>query len=282
MSMGVRDVGVFFLSAVGGRPSTVRHQCWTRRQKGSYSIIRNNEYPVGLVDKRTTPNAATAALSLLASYSRVERTPRVTKGPGQYRYTCRVAKPGGSRFAITMKMNVFLLLAICCASSVYALLGGRAAKCEAPCVPGDESIMRPKKHGTSDKPSQTDLRWQCSSVIADRICNFNRRYAEHSGYWEDEATFLHEESADTAPITFYDSNRGKPLFRAPGPSRTWDDFVEESRKHGWPSFRDEDGETVSIFGTHLGHNLPDAKGNRFCINLVSIAGRPLGKGAELL
>jgi len=179
-----------------------------------------------------------------------------------------------------MKMNVFLLLAIRWASSVCALFGGRAAKCEAPCVPGDESIMRPKNHGTSDKPAQTDLRWQCSAAIADRICNFNRRYAEHSGYWEDEATFLHEESADTAPITFYDSNRGKPLFRAPGPSRTWDDFVEESRKHGWPSFRDEDGETVSIFGTHVGHNLPDAKGNRFSINLVSIAGRPLGKGAE--
>lgn len=38
--------------------------------------------------------------------------------------------------------------------------------------------------------------------------------------------------------------------------------------HGWPSFRDEevnwdvvrvlsDGETVSIDGTHLGHNIPD-------------------------
>ena len=54
---------------------------------------------------------------------------------------------------------------------------------------------------------------------------------------------------------------------------------------GWPSFRDEeviwenvrslhDGETVSIDGTHLGHNLPDADGNRYCINLVSVAGYP--------
>lgn len=32
-----------------------------------------------------------------------------------------------------------------------------------------------------------------------------------------------------------------------------------------------DGEAVSVFGTHLGHNLPDAKGNRYCINLVSVA-----------
>jgi peptide methionine sulfoxide reductase MsrB len=37
-----------------------------------------------------------------------------------------------------------------------------------------------------------------------------------------------------------------------------------------------DGETVSISGTHLGHNLPDSKGSRYCINLVSIAGRPEG------
>lgn len=34
------------------------------------------------------------------------------------------------------------------------------------------------------------------------------------------------------------------------------------------------GEAVSLDGTHLGHNLPDWKGNRYCINLVSVAGRP--------
>ena len=34
-------------------------------------------------------------------------------------------------------------------------------------------------------------------------------------------------------------------------------------------------ETVSADGTHLGHNLPDRTGNRYCINLVSVAGRPL-------
>ena len=31
---------------------------------------------------------------------------------------------------------------------------------------------------------------------------------------------------------------------------------------------------VSLTGTHLGHNLPDFKGNRYCINLVSVAGYP--------
>ena len=84
-------------------------------------------------------------------------------------------------------------------------------------------------------------------------------------------------------ITFYDSVTGKPLFVAPK-GRTFEEFKTESLIHGWPSFRDEevvwenvrvlkDGETVSLTGTHLGHNLPD-KRNRYCINLVSIAGNP--------
>ena len=34
------------------------------------------------------------------------------------------------------------------------------------------------------------------------------------------------------------------------------------------------GECISVTGTHLGHNLPDGKGNRYCINLVSVAGLP--------
>jgi peptide methionine sulfoxide reductase MsrB len=92
--------------------------------------------------------------------------------------------------------------------------------------------------------------------------------------------------------TFYDSVTGKPLFRAPV-GRTWNDFRLESERHGWPSFRDaevitddtrvlEDGEVVSKDGTHLGHNLPDGKGNRYCINLVSIAGQPPAKdGVEV-
>jgi len=38
------------------------------------------------------------------------------------------------------------------------------------------------------------------------------------------------------------------------------------------------GESVSVDGTHLGHNLPDIKGNRYCINLVSIAGQNTREG----
>ena len=86
-------------------------------------------------------------------------------------------------------------------------------------------------------------------------------------------------------LLFSESVSGKPLFRAPI-NRSVDAFMTESAVHGWPSFRDDEvvwenvrvlkssGETVSIGGTHLGHNLPDKSGNRYCINLVSIAGNP--------
>ena len=208
--------------------------------------------------------------------------------------------------------------------SVAALFGRRNIKegCEDPCVLGDESIMSMKAHGTSETPVQDPLRWGCDVSVADRIANFNRRYAERSGYWV-RTSFLAETTAEGIPseenpITFFDSNSGKPIFRAPI-GRTWQEFVRESRSHGWPSFRDQEvvwdnvrvlvnGETVSVdgktvvrpsdassiivslklvlvwalsfssglipTGTHLGHNLPDGQGNRFCINLVSIAGNP--------
>jgi hypothetical protein len=147
----------------------------------------------------------------------------------------------------------------------------------------DDSIMSKKAHGTSAHPVQTNLKWACDGETADRICNFNRHYAERSGYWE-STDFLTIAKNEQLPINFYDSVTGKRLFSAPI-GRSWDDFVRESRKHGWPSFRDAEvdwdnvrclrnGECVSVTGTHLGHNLPDATGNRYCINLVSVAGNP--------
>jgi peptide methionine sulfoxide reductase MsrB len=89
-------------------------------------------------------------------------------------------------------------------------------------------------------------------------------------------------------VTFYDSVTGKPAFIAPR-GRTWEAFVRESKSHGWPSFRDAEviqenvrvlanGEAVSPAGTHLGHNLPDGTGNRYCINLVSVAAPPPKSG----
>jgi hypothetical protein len=41
------------------------------------------------------------------------------------------------------------------------------------------------------------------------------------------------------PITFYDSVTGKPLFVAPI-NRSREEFIEESKIHGWPSFRDDE------------------------------------------
>ena len=134
----------------------------------------------------------------------------------------------------------------------------------------------------SASPVQANLRWNVDGKKADQITNYNRRFAEFAGYWK-ETDFLKEVSRE-GPTTYYDSVTGKPLFVAPR-GRTMEAFLKESESHGWPSFRNEevvwdnvrilsDGEAVSVDGTHLGHNLPDSKGNRYCINLVSVAGLP--------
>ena len=92
-------------------------------------------------------------------------------------------------------------------------------------------------------------------------------------------------ASNNEPITYYDSVTGKALFKSPV-GRDAMAFLQESKVHGWPSFRDSEvnwdnvrtlrnGEVVSMDGTHLGHNLPDGKGNRYCINLVSISGNPV-------
>lgn len=83
-------------------------------------------------------------------------------------------------------------------------------------------------------------------------------------------------------VTFYDAACGIPLFRAPI-GRTMQHFLEESRQHGWPSFRPAErvpgnvlvkssGEVESACGTHLGHDIPDSSGSRYCIDLICIAG----------
>ncbi|KAH8065155.1 hypothetical protein JL722_2062 [Aureococcus anophagefferens] len=108
-----------------------------------------------------------------------------------------------------------------------------------------------------------------------------------AGYWRgDDLTFL-AEAAEAEELEFFDSVTGKLLFVAP--RRTMAEFLDESLHHGWPSFRDEEtivenvrvveggdhrGELVSVDGTHLGHNIPDDR-NRYCVDLVSVAGRPL-------
>lgn len=151
---------------------------------------------------------------------------------------------------------------------------------------GSEELMTQKANGTTESGPQTTLRWGCSTKLADEICCRNREGAERAGYFL-STTFMKAEALEASgkvEVTFCDSVTGKALFVAPR-GRTWEEFVDESRRHGWPSFRDEEivtenvrmlpnGETVSTSGTHLGHNLPDAHGNRYCINLVAIAGKP--------
>jgi peptide methionine sulfoxide reductase MsrB len=170
--------------------------------------------------------------------------------------------------------------------SVRQLMGNTQMSANAAGYPVmcEESVMAPKAHGTCAAPVQSHLRWGCDFKTADNICCFNRHYAEHSGYWTMKTSFLDEVSR-TETTTFYDSVTGKPLFKAPI-GRSMDAFIAESKAHGWPSFRDEEviwdnvrclknGEAISVDGTHLGHNLPDSSGNRYCINLVSVAGNPV-------
>ena len=145
--------------------------------------------------------------------------------------------------------------------------------------------MSQKAHGTSEKPVQDELRYGCDAKTADKICSFNRHYAEFAGYsFARGKTWVEEIKKDSEPRIYYDSVTGKPLFKAPI-GRSVDDFIKESKVHGWPSFRDEEviwdrvrclsnGECITIDGTHLGHNLPDSNGNRYCINLVCVAGEP--------
>ena len=125
--------------------------------------------------------------------------------------------------------------------------------------------------GTSDSPVQSNLRYNVDNNLADKITNYNRRFAEFSGYFR-TTSWLQDVNKNEV-TTYYDSVTGKPLFEAPI-GRSFDEFVAESNVHGWPSFRDQevvwdnvralsDGEMVSLSGTHLGHNLPDRAGNRY-------------------
>lgn len=104
-------------------------------------------------------------------------------------------------------------------------------------IRGDESIMSPKAHGTCARPVMRNLRWGVSYETTDRVCCFNRHYAEHSGYWE--TTKFLEEVDKEGETTFYDPVDGKPLFIAPR-GRSFEEFKKESLSHGWPSFRDQE------------------------------------------
>jgi hypothetical protein len=76
-----------------------------------------------------------------------------------------------SRSVSSSSLNMGLL-------DFLGLGGGKAAGFDGSCVMGEESIMSPKSHGTSEVPVQEDLRWDCDVKVADNICNFNRYVRE--------------------------------------------------------------------------------------------------------
>jgi hypothetical protein len=55
----------------------------------------------------------------------------------------------------------------------------------------DDSVMSKKSHGTCDQEAMHNLRWNVDHFEADRICCFNRHYAENSGYFQ-STPFLSE------------------------------------------------------------------------------------------
>ena len=124
------------------------------------------------------------------------------------------------------------------------------------------------------------LRWGSDPATADRICCQQHHYAEFAGYWE-RTSFPRQLPAGESRITFYDVTTHRPLYTAPV-GRSWDEFYEESHHHGWPSFRDEevvhenvfvadDGEILSVNGTHLGNGTDLPTHLRFSLRLLPTA-----------
>jgi hypothetical protein len=76
--------------------------------------------------------------------------------------------------------------------------------------------MSPKAHGTTASPVQQKLRWGVDRETADRICSYNRHYAEYAGYFKSTDFMKDMQNAGVeTTITYYDSVSGKPLFVAP-------------------------------------------------------------------
>lgn len=147
-----------------------------------------------------------------------------------------------------------------------------------------------RSHGTCDIAVQDDLNFGVSFHTSDRIACFNKRNVEVKGYafqpehnsWISKVQKNFKANKTTQ---FLDSVSGLPVIEVPV-DRTDEEFIDESRNYGWLSIRDkelnrtnvvieDDGRTVSVNGTHLGYNFPDTKGNRYSINLVSVAGNPI-------
>jgi len=96
-------------------------------------------------------------------------------------------------------------------------------------IVGSDDIMSKKAHGTTERPVQEKLLYGVKRDVADRICCFNRHYAEPSGDFKKRKWVSTVQNK--GEVTYYDSVTGKPLFIAPR-GRTFDAFLEESLAHG--------------------------------------------------
>jgi hypothetical protein len=83
-------------------------------------------------------------------------------------------------------LRALLLLALIAVAhsffNIFNVMGNGGSKLAASGYPikCDETVMAPKAHGTCEKPVMKNLRWNCDWSVADRICCFNRHYAEVS------------------------------------------------------------------------------------------------------
>ena len=84
--------------------------------------------------------------------------------------------------------------------------------------------MSEKAHGTSEEPVQKNLRWNCDFETADRICNFNRHYAEYAGYWQTTDFLKYIKENPDKPIDFYDSVTGNLAIYGSRRSVPWKTF----------------------------------------------------------
>ena len=98
--------------------------------------------------------------------------------------------------------------------------------------------------------------------------------------------------APTKQLKFYDSVNSLQVFRAPQ-GRNFDEFLQESKKLGYLSFRESEvnwdnvrvlvnGNLVTVDGTFLGRVEPDSLGNRYAVNLSAVAGRSKDNWLESL
>lgn len=166
-----------------------------------------------------------SAIPLFATNTNQENTPLNYQQYGKHSISKLITKSVTSVVAVTSLLSI--------PSASYAVLVADAAPSRYPII-GRDDIMRSKTHGTSDSAVQSKLRWNCDVSLADRICNYNRNWAEMAGYWL--TTSFIKDVDGNSEVTFYDSVTGLPLFIAPK-GRSFQDWVAESTVHGWPSFR---------------------------------------------